>query len=174
MSTSRHWCNCHCLWCTRERLLTSPTRKRWDTLTPRLRVGLVRFVLSMSATAGPDIHDLFQVFPPAPFLRDFDIISADQVPQPYHDLLVHQHHMTVTVEQHHRSLVDVKVLERKRDGDSYARKILLALKSDGRIVQQPIRDAESAKWLAENAEAFESNNADMAKHGLFSDDWRTF
>ena len=88
----------------------------------------------MSATAGPDIHDLFQLFPPAIFLRDFDIISADQMPHPYHDLLVHEHHMTVTVEQHHGSLVDVKVLERKRDGDSYARKILLALKSDGRIV----------------------------------------
>ena len=87
----------------------------------------------MSA-AGPDIHNLFQLFPPAPYLRDFDIISADQMPQPYHDLLVHEHHMTVTVEQHHGSLVDVKVLERRHDGDSYARKILLALKSDGRIV----------------------------------------
>ena len=89
----------------------------------------------MSASAGPDIHDLFQLFPPAPFLRDFDIISADQMPQPYHDLLVHKHHMTVTVEKYHGSLVEVKVLERKRDGDSYARKILLALKSDGRVVQ---------------------------------------
>lgn len=39
---------------------------------------------------------------------------------------------------------------------------------------QAIRDAERAMWLAENADAFESNNADMAKHGLFSDDWRTF
>jgi hypothetical protein len=43
--------------------------------------------------------------------------------------------MTVTVEAHHGSLVDVKVLEKKRDGDSYARKILLALQSDGRVVQ---------------------------------------
>jgi chorismate-pyruvate lyase len=43
--------------------------------------------------------------------------------------------MTVTVEAHHASLVDVQVLERKRDGDSYARKILLALQSTGRIVQ---------------------------------------
>ena len=43
--------------------------------------------------------------------------------------------MTVTVEAHHGSLVDVKVLERKRDGDSYARKILLAKQTDGRIVQ---------------------------------------
>jgi hypothetical protein len=83
---------------------------------------------------GPDLHTLFHLFPPASYLRDFDVVPADQVPEPYHKLLVHEHHMTVTVEAHHGSLVDVKVLERKRDGDSYARKILLAKKSDGRIV----------------------------------------
>src|SRR5438128_5303158 len=84
--------------------------------------------------AGPDIYGLFQLFPTASYLLDFDVISAEQMPQPYHDLLVHEHHMTVTVEKHHGSLVDVKVLERKHEGDSYARKILLALRSDGRIV----------------------------------------
>ena len=88
----------------------------------------------MSA-AGPDIATLFKLFPPTSYLREFDIIPAEQVPQPYHDLLVHEHHMTVTVEAHHGSLVDVQVLERKRDGDGYARKILLAKQSDRRIVQ---------------------------------------
>ena len=87
----------------------------------------------MSAT-GPDVQTLFQLFPPSSYLRDFDVIAVDQMPQPYRDLLVHEHHMTVTVESHHRSLVDVKVLDKKRDGNSYARKILLALQSDGRIV----------------------------------------
>ncbi|MSU76606.1 MAG: hypothetical protein EXS16_00785 [Gemmataceae bacterium] len=86
-------------------------------------------------SVGPDIATLFQLFPPASFLRNFDVVSPDQVPQPYHDLLVHEQHMTVTVEAHHRSLVDVKVLERIRDGDKYARKILLSKQSDGRIVQ---------------------------------------
>ncbi len=84
---------------------------------------------------GPDIATLFQLFPPASFLRDFDIVAANQVPQPYHDLLVHEHHMTVTVEAHHQSLVNVQVLDRIHDGDKYARKILLAKQSDGRIVQ---------------------------------------
>jgi chorismate-pyruvate lyase len=88
----------------------------------------------MSASAGPDLQTLFQLFPPSSYLRDFDVISVDQMPQPYRDLLVHEHHMTVTVESHHGSLVDVKVLDKQRDGHSYARKILLALKSDGRIV----------------------------------------
>jgi hypothetical protein len=43
--------------------------------------------------------------------------------------------MTVTVEEFYGSLVDVRVLERRKDGDSYSRKILLALQSTGRIVQ---------------------------------------
>lgn len=84
---------------------------------------------------GPDLHTLFQLFPPSSYLREFDVVEADWVPEPYHKLLVHEHHMTVTVEAHHGSKVDVRVLERKRDGDSYARKILLAKQTDGRIVQ---------------------------------------
>jgi chorismate-pyruvate lyase len=86
-------------------------------------------------SAGPDLHTLFQLFPPPSYLREFDVVAADWVPEPYHKLLVHDHHMTVTVEAHHGSLVDVKVLEKKIDGDSYARKILLAKQSDGKIVQ---------------------------------------
>ena len=43
--------------------------------------------------------------------------------------------MTVTVEAHHGSLVDVRVLTRQYADDTYARKILLALQSDGRVVQ---------------------------------------
>ncbi|MBM3996396.1 MAG: hypothetical protein FJ303_19920 [Planctomycetes bacterium] len=89
----------------------------------------------MSSSAGPDLHSLFQLFPPTSYLREFDVVPAEWVPEPYHKLLVHEHHMTVTVEAHHGSLVDVRVLERKRQGDSYARKILLALKSSGKIVQ---------------------------------------
>ena len=89
----------------------------------------------MSASAGPDLQTLLQLFPAPSYLRDYTLVPADQVPQPYRDLLVHEHHMTVTVEAHHGSLVDVKVLEKKLEGQSYARKILLALQSDGRIVQ---------------------------------------
>ncbi len=84
---------------------------------------------------GPDLYTLFQLFPPASYLREFDVVPAAWVPEPYHKLLVHEHHMTVTVEAHHGSHVRVQVLERNHEEDSYARKILLALESDGRIVQ---------------------------------------
>ncbi|MBI2805915.1 MAG: hypothetical protein HYX68_13120 [Planctomycetes bacterium] len=86
-------------------------------------------------TDGPDLDTLLLLFPPTSYLRDYKIIPADQVPKPYRDLLVHEHHMTVTVEAHHGSLVDVKVLEKIHAGDAYSRKILLALQGDGRIVQ---------------------------------------
>ncbi len=43
--------------------------------------------------------------------------------------------MTVTVEAHHGSLEDVKVQHVCQRGDSYARMILLALQSTGKIVQ---------------------------------------
>jgi chorismate-pyruvate lyase len=89
----------------------------------------------MSNPATPDLDSLAALFPPASsYLTAYEYVPAEAVPQPYQNLLVHEHHMTVTVEAFHRSLVDVRVLDKRRDGDSYARKILLPLQSDGRIV----------------------------------------
>jgi chorismate-pyruvate lyase len=84
---------------------------------------------------GPDLGKLFALFGPADALPKYMFVAAEEVPAPYHDLLVHEHHMTVTVEAYHGSLVDVHILARRQDGESYARKILLALQSNGRIVQ---------------------------------------
>jgi chorismate-pyruvate lyase len=84
---------------------------------------------------GPDIRTLFALFPPSGDLPEYEFVPADEVPAPYDALLVHEHHMTVTVERHHGSLVDVDILDRVHQGDSYARKILLRLQSTGRVVQ---------------------------------------
>jgi chorismate-pyruvate lyase len=83
---------------------------------------------------GPLPQTFFELFPPEPYLRAYEYIPGDQMPQPYRKLLVHEHHMTVTVEEHHGSLVDVKVLDVNQKGDAYARKILLTLQSTGKIV----------------------------------------
>lgn len=83
----------------------------------------------------PDLLDLFAQFPPALDLPAFTYVPSDAVPAPYHGLLVHPHHMTVTVEAHHGDLVDVRILARQHRGSSYARKIVLALQRTGRIVQ---------------------------------------
>ncbi len=81
------------------------------------------------------VEALFGALPPVGDFPSYEPVPAEQVPAPYHDLLVHEHHMTVTVEAHHGCHVDVRVLARARSGDHYARKILLTRQSDGRVVQ---------------------------------------
>jgi hypothetical protein len=85
--------------------------------------------------AGPDLRMLFSLFPAADDVPEYELVPADEVPEPYHGLLVHDHHMTVTVEAHHRNQVDVRILARTQLRDSYARKILLTLHGSGRVVQ---------------------------------------
>jgi chorismate-pyruvate lyase len=85
--------------------------------------------------AGPDLQSLLSLFPSAAYFQGWKLVLGDQVPEPYRHLLVHEHHMTVTVEAHHGSLVDVRILDLKQDETSYARKILLALRSSSKIVQ---------------------------------------
>ncbi len=83
----------------------------------------------------PDYLELFSLFPQCDDFPQVEFVSAGEVPPPYHDLLVHQHHMTVTVEAHHNCRVDVRILTRIRHGDYYARKILLASQRTGEVVQ---------------------------------------
>lgn len=84
---------------------------------------------------GPDLQTLLDLFPPSSYLRAWEFVPADDVPEPYRTLLVHEHHMTVTVEAHHGDFVDVRILDRRHVHDTYERKILLALQGTGKIVQ---------------------------------------
>jgi chorismate-pyruvate lyase len=85
--------------------------------------------------AGPDLRDLFALFDAVDEMPEVEWVVADEVPPPYDRLLVHPHHMTVTVEAHHGDLVDVHILERKQGDDWYARKILLELQKSRKVVQ---------------------------------------
>ncbi|MBY0461469.1 MAG: hypothetical protein K2V38_29480 [Gemmataceae bacterium] len=87
-------------------------------------------------TTAPTFEHLYSLFPDSPDRSQAVEVRADEVPEPYHGLLVHTHHMTVTVEGFYRSPVDVKVLNCRRNGNEYARKILLALKNDPKHVVQ--------------------------------------
>jgi len=89
----------------------------------------------MPPREGPDLESLFALFPPAEDVGTFQRIPGEEVPPPYHGLLVHEHHMTVTAEAHHGRLVDVKVLQVRKNREVYARKILLALQGSDRVVQ---------------------------------------
>jgi hypothetical protein len=85
--------------------------------------------------ADPDRRGLFSLFPPARLLTRSDLVSPEEIPEPYHRLLCHEHHMTVTVEDYYGEPVDVEVLEEVRGQDAYARKSLLRLHQSRRVVQ---------------------------------------
>jgi chorismate-pyruvate lyase len=78
---------------------------------------------------------LYELFPASADRSELETITPDQMPEPYRGLLVHTHHMTVTVEEFYRQPVDVEVLAVARSGNLYARKIVLRLRRNRRVVQ---------------------------------------
>ncbi len=100
---------------------------------PASKALLPETTVSLPSITRPDLRTLWALF--APKVPDHAFLAGADLPEPYHGLLVHEHHMTVTVEAHHGCLVDVQVLARRLDGDFYSRKILLTRQSDGRVVQ---------------------------------------
>jgi chorismate-pyruvate lyase len=82
----------------------------------------------------PSLDELLALFPAEGHPACTEV-PGDAVPEPYHGLLVHEHHMTVTVEAYHGSPVDVRVLEARQDGQLYSRRILLVLQASGEVVQ---------------------------------------
>ena len=86
----------------------------------------------MSTTIS-ELTSLF--YPDLAQLGELEPVEAGSLPDAYRSLLAHNDHMTVTVEAWHNSMVDVKVLAEKREGDLYARKILLVEQRDGSPVQ---------------------------------------
>ena len=73
-----------------------------------------------------ELLSLTNLFPASePLFLKAEHIPSSLTPEPYKTLLVHDHHMTVAMETHHGCSVDVSVLNHRREGDLYAREILL-------------------------------------------------
>lgn len=75
-----------------------------------------------------ELEQLCSLFPePAdkPLYLSAEHVARESTPQPYHRMLVHEHHMTITMESYHDCSVEVQVVESKFVGDLYCRKILL-------------------------------------------------
>jgi chorismate-pyruvate lyase len=88
------------------------------------------------ARIRPELDTLVGLFYRAPEeLAQFDEVSREETPPVYRALLHHEHHMTVTVENFHGCPVEVRVLEVRRTGKHYARKILLTRQRDDQVVQ---------------------------------------
>lgn len=73
---------------------------------------------------------------PEKLIEHAEHVAHGLVPEPYHRLLVHEHHMTVTMENFHGTPVTVQVLHAGFNDDwVYHRKILLRRSDNGRVVQ---------------------------------------
>lgn len=112
---------------------------------------------------GPTLEGLFALFPGPDGPPTYRIIPGAEVPEPYRGLLVHEHHMTVTVEAFHGGPVDVRVVDRRTDGNLYSRKILLVLQSTGRIVQFGIVRIDLAQTSPEVAAAIRSESTPLGR-----------
>lgn len=83
-----------------------------------------------------ELDALLQLFPqPEPLIDSAEHIPSSQTPEPYKQMLVHDHHMTVTMESYHRSTVDVRVLNQHLHDDIYSRKIVLLKSGTDQVVQ---------------------------------------
>lgn len=89
-------------------------------------------------SAEVELNELIKLFySPSDFeteLGSFREVDRDSMPATYRQLLAHQHHMTVTVEQFHNCPIELQAIAIKHVKDSYSRKILLRRKSDGKTV----------------------------------------
>ncbi|MDA1015736.1 MAG: hypothetical protein O3A00_14940 [Planctomycetota bacterium] len=87
-----------------------------------------------------ELNALIAMFPDeTPLFERAEHIPSSLTPEPYKQMLVHNHHMTVTMESYHRSPVDVRVLAERhtpaQDGGTYDRKILLLKSGTEEVVQ---------------------------------------
>ena len=62
-------------------------------------------------------------------------LAPDEVPEPYHRLLVPQHDMTPTLESFHGDRIHLRVLERRIDENALTRLVVLVLNGEERPVE---------------------------------------
>jgi chorismate-pyruvate lyase len=92
--------------------------------------------LTPSRQATPELNALVHLFYSSlSELGQFTEVAESEMPEVPRKLLWHDAHMTVTVESHHQSPVNVRVLDTHVTPSHYSRRILLQRQSDGRVVQ---------------------------------------
>lgn len=84
---------------------------------------------------GPSLETLFASLPQPVPLPPFQLIDPTAVPEPFHQLLVHDRHMTMAMESYHQCKIRVQVLQRQQSPEWYARQILLLPVGSDRVVQ---------------------------------------
>ncbi|SVE40544.1 uncharacterized protein METZ01_LOCUS493398, partial [marine metagenome] len=83
-----------------------------------------------------ELNALVQLFGDGERLvRSAEHVSGALTPDPYKDMLVHDHHMTVTMEEHYGSPVEVRIVDQVDSGGLYCRKIVLLKTGTSQVVQ---------------------------------------
>jgi chorismate-pyruvate lyase len=85
-----------------------------------------------------ELEQLVSLFPEtehSPLYHEARHVPREAVPEPYHRMLVHEHHMTVNMEAYHNCKVEVEVIEARFIDDLYCRKILLRNAVTNEVVQ---------------------------------------
>jgi hypothetical protein len=120
-----------------------------------------RSKLSDSPVTESALLELCRPFVPnGGFAPQCTVVQPDEIPFPQDQLLVHHNHMTVELQRHHGSPVEVHVLDEHLDGDIYTRKISLTpaaqpgkvvewgiVRLDFRYMAREVRDEILAKQL---------------------------
>ncbi len=90
----------------------------------------------LSVNPLDELHKLSSLFPDGEELFEkVEHIPASTTPEPYKSLLVHEHHMTVTMEQFYGCGVDVHVAFEELHGLLYNREILLTKSKTNEVIQ---------------------------------------
>jgi chorismate-pyruvate lyase len=92
--------------------------------------------LTECATPFEAIAELMAGFEGADAIAlDCEEVRPEEMPAIARELLVHQKHMTRTLNAHYGHPVDVHVMERHQEADLYSRKIFLTLQESSSIVE---------------------------------------
>ncbi|MDA0837642.1 MAG: hypothetical protein O3B01_03725 [Planctomycetota bacterium] len=82
-----------------------------------------------------DYQELFSIFEGGLGAPQYEFVDGKDVPEPYRTLLVHEDHMTVTMEGFYHEKVELRVVDVSRKENLYARKILLTAGDTGKVIQ---------------------------------------
>lgn len=88
-----------------------------------------------------ELQELAGLFPEpdgVPLYAAAEHIAREATPEPYHRLLVHEIHMTVTMEAYYDCLVDVDVLQTRFEGGLYLRQSRLRKHATSDVIQYGI------------------------------------
>jgi chorismate-pyruvate lyase len=89
----------------------------------------------LSTSPAPTLESLYSALAQPPPVPTYHHIDPESIPEPYRHLLVHDRHMTVAMEEHHRCPIAVRVLQRQHGSGWYARQIVLTPVGSERVLQ---------------------------------------